>query len=46
MRTEEALDDLQNAGDLEFELAEDPNGRRGCRLAAVDPRRRHRRLTA
>ncbi|MCY3744639.1 MAG: hypothetical protein OXH05_00285 [Acidobacteria bacterium] len=44
-RTEEALDDLQEAGDLEYELADDPNGRRGFRVAAVDPRRRHRRLT-
>ncbi len=45
LRTEAALDDLQDAGDLEYELADDRNARRGFRLAAVDPRRRHRRLT-
>ena len=45
LRTQAALGDLQDAGDLEYELAENPNGRRGIRLAAVDPRRRHRRLT-
>ena len=44
VRTEQALTDLQDAGDLEFELADDPCGRRRFRIAAVDPRRRHRRL--
>jgi hypothetical protein len=44
LRTEQALADLEDAGDLEFELADDLNGRRGFRIAAVDPRRRHRRL--
>ena len=43
-RTKEALDELQAEGDLEYEFADHPNGRRGIRMAAVDPRRRHRRL--
>lgn len=45
-RTLKALESLRNAGDLDFEKATDRNGRRGLRIAAVDPKRRRALLTA